>query len=428
MSVFPAALAVVSAVTAAFLTSWLNSNREKARMTQERAFRERIDWYVRITRTLGDYMFSYVEEGVSSHSDERMAEIQRARVDTARRLAEQTFEAFCYAPAQTLVTLDRLQANLEILRSGTNRDAVRIVDEMQSAHFELSQFMRDVLGLERLFEPRKGTPAPNEEPKYAASAESLSGSEPPRTSVSQRVTRAWFEAAQIARRWWHTRREKSSPADVAMMLLTLGTAVAAFWSAFIFQGQLKLAREAMETQSRPWLTSGVIEIKDTTFLAYPDNPTQARSQMDFEIDIPLKNVGFSPALNVHNGVIGTMTRNTTSPSSMETMMQSACGEAGITPPKEVGQVVFPNSEVSPIRWPVNMMAPDIEITEIHRAWLAVCTTYDSDAVGKTHHTKVWLTTWPITGKPTELRRSVQPNVIYYSLPIVEWEVVRTEAD
>jgi hypothetical protein len=159
-SVFPAALAIVSSVVVAFLSNRLASKRENTRMIQERAFRETVDWYFRITWTLVDFMFSYAELATPIHSgdreQERQREIRRNQVELSRKLTAETIEAHCYAPVETLGTLQTLQSNLSQLSTLQDPDVVRIRQEMQLAHFSLAQFMRRLLGLEEL--PKKVNP------------------------------------------------------------------------------------------------------------------------------------------------------------------------------------------------------------------------------------------------------------------------------
>jgi hypothetical protein len=156
-SVFPAALAIVSSVVVAFLSNWLGSKRESSRMIQERAFRETVDWYFRITHTLVDFMFSYAELATEiytgEHEEERQREIRRNQVELSRRLTAETIEAHCYAPAETLGTLQTLQSNLSKLSGQPEVDVTRMRQEMQLAHFSLAQFMRKLLGLDEL--PKK---------------------------------------------------------------------------------------------------------------------------------------------------------------------------------------------------------------------------------------------------------------------------------
>jgi hypothetical protein len=125
-----------------------------------------------------------------------------------------------------------------------------------------------------------------------------------------------------------------------------------------------------------------------------------------------------------------MTEQITAPPTIDAMMESACGGADRNA-KSVGEVLFPNSPETTLEWPVNIMVPFIQITEVHRVWIAICTTYTYSGTTsdqKLHHTKLWMASWPINGQPTEIRRTIQPTVVYYSLPITRWSVVRTEAD
>ncbi len=228
--------------------------------------------------------------------------------------------------------------------------------------------------------------------------------------------------------YWDAPREKSKRTDTIMVLLTFAIAVAAFWSACIFQRQLTVARDTMDAQTRPWVGNGKIEIKNTMFLVYPDNPMQARTQFDFEINVPLKNTGNSPALNVEMGVNGTMTKEIGAFATVQPMMESACGGANGNAAK-VGTVLFPNSPETPFGWPINMMTPFIQIEEVHRVWIQACVVYnDTNPEKRLHRTKIWMVSWPINGKPKEVRRTSQPTVIYYSLPIDGWSVARTEAN
>jgi len=222
--------------------------------------------------------------------------------------------------------------------------------------------------------------------------------------------------------------EKPKWTEAATAALTLCVAIAAFWSAWIFQGQLTVARKTMEAQTRPWVGNGKVEVKETTFLVYPDNPIQARTQFDFVVDIPIKNVGNSPALHVGTGVNGTMTEQIAAPSTMDRMMQIACGLADGNA-KIVGDMLFPNSPYTTTEWPANIGLPFTQPTEVHRAWIAICIAYSGTPSNQQlHHTKLWMASWPFNGNPTEIRRTTQPRVVYYSLPITQWGVVRTEAD
>jgi len=240
------------------------------------------------------------------------------------------------------------------------------------------------------------------------------------------------EILSLVGKWLRQRLEiaadKPKWTDVLTVFLTLLIAAAAFCSAWIFQGQLTVARQTMEAQTRPWVGNGKIEVKETTFLVYPDNPIRARTQVDLVIEVPLKNVGNSPALNVETSVIATMTEQIGAFPTVEPMMESACGGADKNA-KAVGQVLFPNSPDTTVEWPMDVMTPFIQINQVHRVWIDICVTYSGTTSDQQiHHTKIWMASWPIDNKPTEIRRTTQPTVIYYALPITQWGVIKIEAD
>jgi hypothetical protein len=109
-------------------------------------------------------------------------------------------------------------------------------------------------------------------------------------------------------------------------------------------------------------------------------------------------------------------------------MEYACGLADGNAKSE-GAVLFPNSPYTTLEWPAGIMVPFIQITEVHRVWIAICIAYSETTSGQElHHTKLWMASWPINGQPTEIRHTTQPTVVYYSLPITRWGVVRTETD
>jgi hypothetical protein len=255
---------------------------------------------------------------------------------------------------------------------------------------------------------------------------------PQTETKKQHEPSAWSKIPEAIVYWlhhyWDVPRERHKKTDVAMVILTLAIAAAAFWSACIFQGQLTVARETMEAQTRPWVGNGEIEVKQPTFIVYPDNPIEARTQVDFTIDIPIKNVGNSPAFHVEAGVNGTMTEQIAAPSTMDTMMEFACGLADGNA-KSVGGILFPNSPYTMLEWPANIMVPLIQINEVHRVWIAICIAYsETTSDQELHHTKLWMASWPIDGRPTEIRRTTKPTITYYSLPITRWGVIRTETD
>ncbi|HSY65620.1 MAG TPA: hypothetical protein VK829_13540 [Terriglobales bacterium] len=271
--------------------------------------------------------------------------------------------------------------------------------------------------------------APNHQPADNPRGHPHTGDYSPTPTEMLRIVRACI-------RGFHWHREKPKVTDVAMAVLTLLVALAAFWSAWIFDGQLgemhksnEQARTQWEAEHRPWVGNGEIGFKQPpVFLAYLDNPIQARTQITFDIEIPIKNFGVTPALHVQTGLLGTMTSQIASPPTIDTMMESACGSSN-SDTKRIGGVLFPNGPETRTELPMNIMVPFIHVAEVRRVWLAICVVYgSSNSSEPLHHTKIWMASWPINGQPVEIRRTNQPKVIYYSLPIPQWGIIRTEAD
>lgn len=189
------------------------------------------------------------------------------------------------------------------------------------------------------------------------------------------------------------------------------------------------ARTQWNAEHRPWVGSGQIGFRQPpVFLVYPNNPIQARTQINFTIQIPIKNVGIAPAFHVETELMGTMTEQITAPPDLDKMMEIACRSADNNS-KHIGEVLFPNSpEITTERSEV-ITVPLLQITDVHRIWITTCTAYSiTDSGDQLHHSRVWMASWPITGQPIEIRRAANPNVVYYSLPILQWGVIRAEAD
>jgi hypothetical protein len=87
---------------------------------------------------------------------------------------------------------------------------------------------------------------------------------------------------------WDVERPKSKMTEVAMVALTILVAMAAVYSAWIFQGQLKEAQRQLRQDQRPWLFfntdyADVVPLKDEEPIFVP---------------IELQNIGKTPAKNV----------------------------------------------------------------------------------------------------------------------------------
>jgi hypothetical protein len=199
------------------------------------------------------------------------------------------------------------------------------------------------------------------------------------------------------------------------------------------RSQTKQVAKQFEAQQRPWVGGGgEIEFKQPEFLVYPDNPPQARMQFNVIVEIPIRNFGVAPALHVDTALSGTLTKQiagpTTGSQTMGTVMEYACHVADGNS-RQAGGALFPNGTPTKVEYPISLGVPFIEVNEVRRVWITICTSYSGPgSTDRLHHTKIWAASWPIDGPPKEIRRIANPRGIYYTLPITQWGVVKTEAD
>lgn len=181
---------------------------------------------------------------------------------------------------------------------------------------------------------------------------------PPTPSEFMDATLFWL------RRWWDAPREKSKAADWVMIFLTVLVVIAAFWSAFIFQGQLTAARDTLVIAQRPWL-------------GIDSSPAIVVEGAHWKIVFRVKNYGPSPALH---SVFASGTDNAPIDfSAAERTIKQACarGEALTNDPEGHGYTIFPGSS----------QPQDITIDRSQTAvYLLGCLTY-LDQFGALHHTR-----------------------------------------
>jgi hypothetical protein len=238
-------------------------------------------------------------------------------------------------------------------------------------------------------------------------------------------------------RGFHWNREKPKITDFVTVLLTLAVALAAFWSAWIFQGQLGEAHRATElsekqwkAQQRPWVgLSGNIEFpKQPTFQVFT-SATPKNTAIEITTTFRIKNFGISPAFKTASEIQIEMRDNAmTLP---EYRMKGACSLADQTSEGEgsvafQNSVIFPSGEIAP-SFETQTSEP-IELTKIRRVWIAGCIAYQDGVSAIIHHTKFWIMSYmvPENTVPTIIER----KTIYtrFSLPIAGWYIVKTEAD
>src|SRR6266481_6945022 len=89
--------------------------------------------------------------------------------------------------------------------------------------------------------------APHDKPTNTQKGDADGTEFPPSLSEVLGIVLNWL------RHYWDAPRKKSKPADWAIAALTLIIAGAAFWSAFIFNSQLRAMRKRFEVTDRPWI-------------------------------------------------------------------------------------------------------------------------------------------------------------------------------
>jgi hypothetical protein len=125
---------------------------------------------------------------------------------------------------------------------------------------------------------------PNKKPPDLHETKSSNKDEPPTPSEFLILVADWLRSRKNAP------REKSKTADWVIAALTIGIAIAAFWSAFVFQGQLEEARRQTEISERPWLS---VEIEPAEGLIFTNTQQAAIS-----LKLSIKNVGKSIAKGI----------------------------------------------------------------------------------------------------------------------------------
>lgn len=96
--------------------------------------------------------------------------------------------------------------------------------------------------------------------------------------------------------YWDAPREKSKWTDIATVALTLLIAVAAFWSAWVFQAQLTEARRATEITERQWKQHERPWVSAKISLFEPLSFSNKAGRLG--VSYTLKNSGHSVALDV----------------------------------------------------------------------------------------------------------------------------------
>lgn len=279
---------------------------------------------------------------------------------------------------------------------------------------------------------------PNPEPAGKPQSESNGPKDPVSPSrFTLAMLNFWEATCDHIRHYWDAPRHKAKWTEGATVLLTFLIAVAALWSAWIFQGQLTEARRATDlgekqwkAQQRPWVgLSGNVELpKPPLFQVFVSTASKATA-IELHIVFKIKNFGVSPALKTASEVEIELRDNTLTLSQYA--MKGACSHADWTSQGE-GSVAFANSVVFPTGELSasfdSITGQPIELSKIRRIWIAGCIAYQDQVSNVEHHTKFWIMSYmvPENAVPTVIEKN--PIMTKFTLPIDGWEVVKTEAD
>ena len=115
---------------------------------------------------------------------------------------------------------------------------------------------------------------------------------PPAPSEFLLLVKDWLRSRKDAP------RERSKAADWALVTLTIGIAIAAFWSACIFQGQLTEARRLTEISERPWLSVEIFPLSGISWIEGAPPASELNDSPFMKLKVSIKNVGKSIAKDV----------------------------------------------------------------------------------------------------------------------------------
>jgi hypothetical protein len=253
-------------------------------------------------------------------------------------------------------------------------------------------------------EPRKDVPVnpvkPGDKTETPAAKESDAATElnvrPEEASLWEQFTcefRLWNERRKVAKKT--VIREKSKWTDIASVFLGIAIAGAAFYSAWIFEGQLRemhksnsLAKMQWETEYRPWM--GIDGLAVTSIKFTSRRPSLI--SIHLEGTMVLKNFGTYPAFSANAEITPVF------PVPTEAWTKNPLGRPPkgtfMCPDQETflpgGEVVFPTREfthafVNDLSW--GWKGRNVEVRSV---WLAVCISYFDGRQKQPHHTWIWL--------------------------------------
>jgi len=160
--VLTAILTAVLAGIAAFVGGKWGVARDTEKLRKQRAFEDRLDWYMRISKTIAQFQFvnAALMRSDGADVDERILSLKQKMRDLAFTLSTEGKEALFFASGTTIESLETMNSRLNKLRresSGLSASAygLRIQNELARVHSDLARDVRGHLDLDELDERPK---------------------------------------------------------------------------------------------------------------------------------------------------------------------------------------------------------------------------------------------------------------------------------
>jgi hypothetical protein len=156
---------VIPLVTAILATigAWIGGkmgvSRDTEKLTKQRAFDHRLDWYVRTVRTLSDFQFLFNSLNRPDVERERIDSLRSTLRDVAQKLSGNVKESFLFGSPETTNSLEAMYQRLNQLSqrdaeadAGTDKRETEdeINYEFARVYLDLAQDVRKHLELEEL--------------------------------------------------------------------------------------------------------------------------------------------------------------------------------------------------------------------------------------------------------------------------------------
>jgi hypothetical protein len=137
-------------------------------------------------------------------------------------------------------------------------------------------------------------PANNDAPITSEEQASYKEHFPTPSELSLIVT-SWLKS------YWHAPRQKSKWTEVAVVVLTLGIAIAAFWSAWMFQEQLEIAKQQLVASRNS--TERMIRFDQRAWIHIGVVNSQLVTNQPIDVPLVIGVIGKTPARKVNGDLV-----------------------------------------------------------------------------------------------------------------------------